>query len=295
MKTAEILYFFIPIFFIFIGLEILYYRQKKRSFPWREAGVSLLMFVAYQIVNRIFVVVLTPFFNWTYDLRPWTISMDQWWHWATLFVAVEFCYYWMHRMAHERRWLWASHSVHHSPTTMTFSGAYRLAITSVISGLFLFFVPLYWLGFAPQAVGMMLGLNLAYQFWLHTEAVPALGWLEKWFNTPSNHRVHHAIQDAYLDKNYGGVLMVFDRIFGTYVSEQSELPPQYGLVGKTPSLNPIKLFFQEWVGIFSDLRSAKSFNDVWHYSFGRPGWQPALNDDDSKLEADAIKPKSISA
>jgi sterol desaturase/sphingolipid hydroxylase (fatty acid hydroxylase superfamily) len=271
MKTSELLFFFLPIFFFFIALEILYYRQDKRSFPWREAIVSLVMFAVYQLVNRSVVVFLKPVIGWVYDFRMWTAPMNQWWAWVLLFFAVEFCYYWMHRCTHEIRWLWASHSVHHSPTTITLSGAYRLAITSSISGLFLFFLPLYWLGFAPTAVGIMLGLNLAYQFWLHTETIPRLGLLEKWLNTPSNHRVHHSIEEQYIDKNYGGVLIVFDRLFGTYVAEDESLDKRYGLLGKTPSLNPVTLFFQEWVAMAKDLWQSRDIQRAFRVCFGRPG------------------------
>ena len=138
MKTPELLFFFHPRIFLFILLEIFVYRLGKRSFPWKEALVSLVMFGIYQIVNRGMVFALEPLIGWVYDLRLWNISMENWWSWGLLFFAVEFCYYWMHRAAHEIRWMWASHSVHHSPEKITLSGAYRLAVTSSISGLFLF-------------------------------------------------------------------------------------------------------------------------------------------------------------
>ena len=117
----------------------------------------------------------------------------------------------------------------------------------------------------------MLGLNLAYQFWLHTETIPRLGFLENWLNTPSNHRVHHSIEDEYIDKNYGGVLIVFDRLFGSFASEDTSKKMRYGLLGKAASLNPVKLFFQEWLAIFKDLSQAGDIRSALVACFGRPG------------------------
>ena len=156
---------------------------------------------------------------------------------------------------------------------MTLSGAYRLAITALFSGLFLFFVPLYFLGFEPLAVGAMVALNLSYQFWLHTELVPRLGVFEKVFNTPSNHRVHHSIEPQYIDKNYGGVLMIFDHMFGTYVPEKVGAKMQYGLLGKENSYNPIKIFFQEWVAMFQDVKNLRIYLKPFSIALGRQGGQ----------------------
>jgi len=130
------------------------------------------------------------------------------------------------------------------------------------------------LGFAPKMIFAIFALNLIYQFFLHTELVPKLGFLEKILNTPSHHRVHHAINEQYIDKNYGGILIIFDRMFGTYAVEDKQVPIAYGLIGKAPTLNPIKLFFQEWMAIFADLRQARSVKEALFYAFGRPGWSP---------------------
>jgi len=193
---------------------------------------------------------------------------------CSAFFAVEFAYYWLHRFGHEIRWMWASHSVHHSPTSITFSGAYRLAVTGIFSGMFVFFLPLMILGFSPKMIFTIFALNLIYQFFLHTELIPKLGFLEKILNTPSHHRVHHAINEQYIDKNYGGILIIFDRMFGTYAVEDSAVKIEYGLIGKAPTLNPLRLFFQEWMAIFSDLRRAEGLKQFLLFAFGRPGWSP---------------------
>jgi hypothetical protein len=135
-------------------------------------------------------------------------------------------------------------------------------------------VPLVWLGFDPVPVLIANTLNLLYQFWLHTEWVPKLGWLEYVLNTPSHHRVHHAANPEYLDRNYGGVFIIFDRIFGTFVAERDDLPCRYGLVKPLRSNNPVVIGFHEWIALASDLRRARSWRDRWSHLFGPPGWRP---------------------
>ena len=153
---------------------------------------------------------------------PWSIVL--------LFVGLEFFYYWYHRTSHTSRWFWAAHSVHHSPNQLNLAAAYRLGWFGKFTGTSLFFTPLVFLGFTPTVVLSALFLNLLYQFWLHADWIPRLGWLEYVFNTPSSHRVHHARNPEYLDANYGGVLIVFDRLFGTYIAERDDVRCDYGLI-----------------------------------------------------------------
>jgi sterol desaturase/sphingolipid hydroxylase (fatty acid hydroxylase superfamily) len=164
--------------------------------------------------------------------------------------------------------------VHHSPNEFNLGIAYRFGWTGRLAGNSLFFVPMIWLGFAPQAVFATLALNLLYQFWLHTEWVPKLGWLEYVLNTPSHHRVHHASNAEYIDRNYGGVLIVFDRLFGTFAAERDDLPCRYGLTQPLISHNPIRIAFHEWLNIASDLRQARSWREAIGYLFGPPDWRP---------------------
>jgi sterol desaturase/sphingolipid hydroxylase (fatty acid hydroxylase superfamily) len=133
-------------------------------------------------------------------------------------------------------------------------------------------MPLCWLGFSPLVVIAGLSLNLVYQFWLHTELVPKLGILELWLNTPSNHRVHHASNSQYIDKNYGGVTMIFDRLFGTYAAEQEHNPPIYGLTKPIPSHNPFIVAFYEWGRLYQDFRKSRSWQQVFQYIFYSPDW-----------------------
>jgi sterol desaturase/sphingolipid hydroxylase (fatty acid hydroxylase superfamily) len=198
--------------------------------------------------------------------------MDTWWAFVLLFIGQEFCYYWYHRCGHRVRWFWATHSVHHTPNQLTLATAVRLGWTGKITGTALFFSPLLWLGFSPLAVTLAATGNLVYQFWLHTTWIPKLGsTFERWFNSPSNHRVHHGSNPEYLDRNYGGVLMVFDRLFGTYVEERADLPPKYGLTTPLLTYNPLRIAFHEWINLARDLRDARGARDIWRAVFAPPG------------------------
>ena len=191
-----------------------------------------------------------------------------------LFVSLEFFYYWFHRSSHTVRWFWNTHSVHHSPNHFTLAAAYRLGWLGKFAGATIFFTPMALLGFEPTTILVALQLNLLYQFWIHAEWIPKLGGLEFVLNTPSAHRVHHASNPEYLDANYGGVLIVFDRLFGTYIAERDDVPCRYGLVTPVTTYNPVRINFQPWIGMAKDVASARSLGEAWMFLFGAPGWRP---------------------
>ncbi len=269
MKEARPLWIFaVLIAFVFLeGAWILWVQRKH--YDLRETFTSFVIAIGQGISNRLSYFFIYPFLEWIYAYRLFTLTIQSVFDFVIFFVALDFVYYWQHRLSHEIRWLWASHSVHHSVQQLNYSAAYRLAWTGWLSGFFLFFVPLVWLGYHPADVMGFYGLSLIYQFWLHTELVPKLGWLEYFLNTPSHHRVHHAKNTQYIDRNYGGVLIIFDRIFGTLAVENEKCV--YGLVGKTPSSNPIRVVFDEWLSIARDVSRSKNWRDRWHYAFGAPG------------------------
>jgi sterol desaturase/sphingolipid hydroxylase (fatty acid hydroxylase superfamily) len=167
--------------------------------------------------------------------------------------------------------MWATHAVHHSATRLNLTAAIRLGWTGNISGNFLFFLPLALLGFHPAAIGAMLGANLLYQFFIHTELAPRLGPLEWVLNTPRHHRVHHASNATCLDKNYGGVLIIFDRLFGTFAEPPQAEPLRYGLVGAAPSYNPIAIALGQWIAMLRDARRAHGPAATFRALFGPPG------------------------
>jgi len=233
----------------------------------KETAASFMIAIGNRIIRTLeAALVAVPFFL-AYEHRLFAIDLASPLAWIGLFLLVEFVYYWHHRASHTVRWLWATHSVHHSPTRFNLTAGIRLGWTGAISGHFLFYVPLALIGFHPLAIAAVLGANLAYQFFIHSELAPRLGPLEWILNTPTHHTVHHACNDACLDKNFGGTLIVFDRLFGTFAAPPGNEPLRYGLVGREPSHNPIAIVFSEWAAILEDLRNSHA---------GLAGWLPIL-------------------
>ena len=250
-------------------------RSRPGGYDWKASACSLADLAGRQLLRFVPLAVIAPWMAWTWEHRLFTQSLDNVGSILLLFFGLEFFYYWYHRFSHTTRWFWAGHSPHHSPNQLNLSAAYRLGWLGRLTGSTLFFTPLVLLGFTPTVVLTSLVLNLLYQFWLHADWVPRLGWLEGIFNTPSNHRVHHARNPEYLDANFGGVLVIFDRLFGTYIPERDDVPCDYGTITPTvSSRNPFVLNFSPWIGLFKDLRTARSPREVWMYMFGPPGWRP---------------------
>jgi sterol desaturase/sphingolipid hydroxylase (fatty acid hydroxylase superfamily) len=262
----------VPLTVAAIVLEIIWYRLvQKRAYPWRELVATAGVYVLHVPGRMLLPVVAGPLALLVWSHRLMTIPLNTAWGLMLLFLAVELAYYWMHRAGHEVRWLWASHVVHHTPEHIHFASSFRLGATEVLSGNWLFYMPLYWIGFHPLAVSVVLGLNLFYQFWLHTDLVGRLGPLEWVLNTPSHHRVHHASDSAYLDRNYGGILIIWDRLFGTFADERLETPITYGLVHPIGTLNPIRITFHEWAAMLRDVAGACTWRGCLIGLFGRPG------------------------
>jgi len=249
--------------------------SRRGPYDWRAFGVSTFDLVARVAVGIVLPLsIAAPLIGWAVRHRLTTIDVDGWLAVSVLFVGQEFCYYWFHRAAHRVRWFWGNHAVHHSPNELNLSAAFRIGAFGKLTGTSLFFVPLIWLGFDVRTVFAVIGLNLLYQFWIHATWIPRLGWLEGVLNTPSAHRVHHASNVEYLDANYGGVLIVFDRLFGTYVAERDEVPCRFGLVHPLTTNNPLKVEFAEWISLARDLARARSLRAVAGHLFMPPGWSP---------------------
>lgn len=274
MDATKLYLMMMPVFLVAIGVEALYYRfVLHRDYGWKITGSNLVVAIGRLGTDALSKAVVAAVYVGAYQLRPFDIPMDRWESWVALFLAVELAYYWLHRFSHEIRWMWTQHSVHHSARQITLSVAYRLGWTQFLAGPWLFLVPVCWIGFDPRAVVFMYAINLLYQFWLHTETVPKLGVLERFLNTPSHHRVHHAIEPEYLDRNYGGTLIIWDKLFGTFAPERDGAPRTYGLVRQIDTLNPVKIVFAEWAALLRDLRAARSAREVLGLLFGPPGWK----------------------
>lgn len=234
----------------------------RGSYDWRAYAASLADAIGRQSVNMIGLSLSAPVLAMAHERRLATLDLATTWQWLVLFLLHELFYYAYHRCAHRVRWFWATHSVHHTPNELTLATALRLGWTGKLTGTALFFAPLIWLGFSPVAVFGLLAFNLLYQFWLHNTWVPKLGPLEWVLNTPSHHRVHHASNPEYLDCNFGGVLIVYDRLFGTFAEERDGVVLRYGLTAPLHTYNPLRIAFHEWAALGRDLAAAGSLREA---------------------------------
>ena len=251
---------FLGLALLFIALELLYARLAGHGHDHDVKETAASVGVALgDIAARLLTSGLSaaPFF-FLYQHRLADIPLNTAWSWAALFVGVEFCYYWFHRASHRVRRLWATHAVHRSATHFNLSAAIRLGWTGQLTGAFVFFLPLAWIGFHPLAIGAMIGLGLLYQFFLHTAVPVRLGPLEWVLNTPAHHRVHHASNEGCLDKNYGPTIIVFDQLFGTFTTPPRNEPLAFGLKGRPATYNPIRIALGEWGHLLKDFASARA-------------------------------------
>jgi sterol desaturase/sphingolipid hydroxylase (fatty acid hydroxylase superfamily) len=267
-----------PAVFLLATLEAVVLSLFRRGqYNWRAYLASLADLAGREYVVRYFLgfSLAAPLIALAWNHRLFTVPLGTGLSIAALFVGQDFSYYWFHRASHRVRWFWATHAVHHSSNQLNLAAAYRFGWTGPWSGTAIFYVPLVFLGFSPLAISTTLSLNLLYQFWLHVDWIPKLGPLEYVLNTPSHHRVHHAANAEYLDANYGGVLIIFDRLFGTFVAERRDLPCRYGLVHPLRTNNPVKIGFHEWLNLVRDLWEARSWRERATIVAGPPGDRPA--------------------
>lgn len=249
---------FLALTLVFIGAELAYAKltAHDEAHDVKETAASVGVAIGDLLARLVTGGIAAAPFLWLYQHRLFDIPLDRAWSLLALFLGVEFCYYWFHRASHRVRWFWATHSVHHSATHFNLSAAIRLGWTGQLTGAFIFFLPLVWLGFHPLAVGLTLTVGLLYQFFLHTALDVRLGPLEWVLNTPAHHRVHHASNESCLDRNYGSMLIVFDRLFGTFATAPHGEALRYGLKGRAPSNNPIWIALGEWVHLLRDVHRA---------------------------------------
>lgn len=242
-------------------------------------AVEVLLLVSGYLL---FSIIADSFMTWTLPFDLWVILLGV--------LVADLVYYWEHRIAHEVRVLWTQHAVHHSSRFMNITTGIRFGPLESIWSLACH-LPLVLLGFPPEVVFFGIIVVLAYQTWIHTELVGQLGFIDGIFNTPANHRVHHGCDPKYIDKNYGGILIVWDRLFGTY--QREEETPRYGLVRNFDSVNPLRVWFSELPGLFRDLKKCASLSDVWTCLMAPPGTvappasSPIKPGDAGKMTADS--------
>jgi sterol desaturase/sphingolipid hydroxylase (fatty acid hydroxylase superfamily) len=249
----------------------------KRRYDWRSSLASFATLLGRGVTDLVPLAIAMPGAYWLYEHRVFEPEQLGIGSFLLLFIGLEFVYYGWHRISHRSRWFWTHHAVHHSPNDFNLSAAYRLGWTSRIMGTYVIFAPLAWIGYEPTTIFLAYSLNLAYQFWIHAEWIPRLGPLEGILNTASAHRVHHAANVEYLDSNFGGVLVVFDRLFGTYRPERDDVEIRFGLVKPLESYNPLRIAFHQFGPLLRDLSKARSPREVIGYLFGPPGWRPDGN------------------
>ncbi|MDH1264013.1 sterol desaturase family protein [Pseudomonas sp. GD03944] len=266
----------VPFFFLLIALELLADRWRGvRTYRLADSINSLSAGVLSTTVGLLTKTVglLTYTLVWQ-QAALFELSADNPWVWVGAFVFYDFCYYWNHRLGHERNVLWAAHSVHHQSEDYNLSTALRQTSTGFIFG-WIFYVPMALVGVPPLVFLTVAALNLLYQFWVHTRHIPKLGWFEWLFITPSNHRVHHAQNPVYMDRNYGGVFIVWDRLFGTFQEELDEEPVIFGVTTPLASWNPLWANLQFYSVLWQDAVRAGSWWDKLRIWFMRTGWRPA--------------------
>jgi sterol desaturase/sphingolipid hydroxylase (fatty acid hydroxylase superfamily) len=275
----------IPVLIALILIELVWAKRRApAAYEPRDTLTSLALGTGSTVAGALFGGFVAVLAMQLYDMRLLEIGWV-WWAWPLCFVLDDFAYYWAHRTGHRVRWFWASHVNHHSSQHYNLSTALRQSWTGFFALSFIFRIPLAFVGFHPGMILFVGAINLIYQFWIHTEAIGRLPrWFEAVMNTPSHHRVHHATNPRYLDANYAGTFIIWDRLFGTFVAEVDNEPIRYGIVKQLGSFNILWAVFHEWIGIA---------HDVWHapwrhklsYLWRPPGW----SHDGSRDTSDTIR------
>ena len=274
---AEVLYYAIPFFVLLLVAEAFSFRHARDSdddligYGRRDTRTSLLLGTGNVTINVFWKFAVVALYALIYELTPLRLDPGDWWVWVLLFFADDFSYYWFHRVSHESRFFWASHVVHHSSTHYNLSTALRQTWVPMTYLPFWLWLPA--VGFEPWMVLLAQAWSLIYQFWIHTERIKRLPKpFELILNTPSHHRVHHGSNEVYLDRNYGGILIIWDRLFGSWQLEGERV--RYGLTSNIGTHNPVRAAFHEYIAMWHDLRRAPRLRDKVGVLFHGPGWTP---------------------
>lgn len=285
-EIPNLIHYAIPFFAATVIIEvILTVKIKLEDYEYKDAGTSILMGLGNVAIGLVTKGIALGLFYLLYNFYHLFEITFAWWSWLILLFAEDFCYYWFHRISHESRFFWASHVVHHSSKKYNLSTALRQTWSGGFYT-FIFWTPLIILGFHPVMVLVQMSVSLIYQYWIHTEMIRKMPkWFELIFNTPSHHRVHHATNPQYLDRNHAGIFIIWDRFFGTFEPEEEK--PVYGLVKNIDTYNPLKIAFTEWYMMLKDFITVKtSVVNRFKYLIKPPGWR---HDEGSILSSDLRK------
>ena len=270
-ELPDLIQYAVPGFVLLVALEAAADAMMRRDlYEIKDTAASLTMGVGNLLVNLLAKALQFAIFSMLHRFAIFHIGY-QWWAWALIFFADDFTYYWFHRVSHESRLFWASHVVHHSSQRYNLSTALRQTWTGSFMG-FVFWLWMPVVGFPPAMILTIGALSLLYQFWIHTELIRTLGPFERILNTPSHHRVHHGSNPKYIDRNHGGTLILWDKLFGTYEPEDPEDAPRFGLTTNINTYNPVRIAFHEWVDMGRDVWNAPGWRNKLRYAFGNPAW-----------------------
>ncbi len=285
MKSGDPIAYAIPMFIVLIIVEMIWVRRRAPThYNPSDTLLSMALGLGSTAAGFLTAGLVLMGALWLWQFRVMTIGWT-WWALSLCFVLDDFNYYWAHRTGHRVRWFWASHVNHHSSQHYNLSTALRQTWTGFVALSFLFRIWPVLLGFPPAMIAAVGGVNLIYQFWIHTEAIGKMPhWFEAVMNTPAHHRVHHAVNPIYLDRNYAGAFIVWDKLFGTFQQEQDGVRNHYGIVRQLGSFNLLWAVFHEWVGIAKDVWSAP-----WGSKFGYVWRSPGWTHDGSRDTSDMIR------
>jgi sterol desaturase/sphingolipid hydroxylase (fatty acid hydroxylase superfamily) len=267
LELPNIILYAAPVMIALVALEwYLSHRDKKDYYDSKDTLAATFIGLVNVGMSAGIKVATFGIILFFYNLVPWSIP-HTWWAYLLCFVWIDFWRYWAHRIAHENRFWWATHVTHHNSEKYNWSVSFRLSWTQHIK--IVFFIPVALAGFHPVVFFICHQIAVLYQFWIHTEYINKLPWIiEYFFTTPSHHRVHHANNEKYLDKNYGSTFIIWDRLFGTFMPEEER--PAYGLTKQVKSYNPITLNFHEWADILQDVKNSNSMKEAYDMVFTRP-------------------------
>lgn len=277
--------FAIPVFFLLIAIELWVARRRGLTiYRLKDSLTSInigLISEFTKAIGGVVSVVMFVLISKNFGAFEWDVKNPL--TWISALILYDFCYYWVHRTGHEINIMWASHVVHHSSEEFNLSTALRQSSTGFLFR-WMFYIPLALLGY-PVQVFIVVGLiDILYQYWVHTQLIGKLGWMEKIFVTPSNHRVHHGQNDYCIDKNYGGIFCIWDRMFGTYADERDDEKPVYGIRKPLASWNPLWANFHHFAQIWQQVKSATGWRNKLMYIFAKPSWTPEVADATAKFE-----------
>ncbi len=279
----------VPFFVVAVLVEMIWSRLRQpEAYEPMDTLVSLAFGLGSTVAGALFGGLAAYVFIEAYEYRIFDFGPEWWtvwWAWPLCFILDDLKYYWVHRAGHRIRWMWASHVNHHSSQHYNLSTALRQTWTGSFTFGLLFAIPLVLVGFHPVMIGICGGFNLIYQFWIHTEAIDRMPrWFEAVMNTPSHHRVHHATNPRYLDRNFAGVLIIWDKMFGTFTAERNDEKIRYGIIKQLGSFNLLWSVFHEWIGMLGDIWRAPMKHKL-SYLLREPGW----SHDGSRDTSDTIR------